>query len=74
MVNVAKRGAELVLADQFCLLAAEAKKLADVFKDRPDEFGLSRIAGFFERYNEIVGETNEVAMAYMAAERIRGRK
>jgi hypothetical protein len=74
MVDVAKRGAELVLTDQFCLLAADAKKLADIFKERPDEFGLSRIAAFIDRFNDIVNETNEIAVAYMAAERIRGRK
>lgn len=74
MVDVAKRGAELVLADQFCLLAADAKKLADIFKERPDEFGLSRIADFMSVFNESVDEINEIAVAYMAAERIRGRK
>lgn len=74
MVDVAKRGAELVLADQFCLMAAEAGKIADIFKDRPDEFGLSRIAAFIAGFNDTVEETNEVAVAYMSAERIRGRK
>lgn len=74
MVDVAKRGAELVLADQFCLIAAEAGKIADIFKYRPDEFGLSRIAAFIAGFNDAVDETNEVAVAYMAAERIRGRK
>jgi hypothetical protein len=74
MVDVAKRGAELVLTDQFCLMAAEAGKIADILKDRPDEFGLSRIAAFIDGFNDIVNETNEIAVAYMAAERIRGRK
>jgi len=73
-VNLAKRGAELVLADQFCLMAAEAGKIADIFKTRPDEFGLSRIAAFVDGFNQIVDETNEVAVSYMAAERIKGRK
>ena len=74
MVDVAKRGAELVLADQFCLLAADAKKLADIFKERPDELGLTRIADFMTVFHESADEINEVAMAYVAAERIRGRK
>ena len=74
MIDVAKRGAELVLADQFCFLATDAKKLADIFKERPDEFGLSRIADFMSVFNESVDEINEIAVAYMAAERIRGRK
>jgi hypothetical protein len=73
-MDTSKRGAELVLAELLAGLSKEADSLALTLRDRPDDFGLTRIAGFVDGLNRTMDSANEVAVSYMAAERIRGRK
>ena len=73
-MDISKRGAELVLSELLVGLSQEADSLSKTLKDRPDDFGLTRIAGFVDDLNRTMDSVDAVAVAYMAAERIRGRK
>lgn len=74
MQDITQRGLELVMAEQMSILREHLSTVGKVLKDRPDEFGLSRYAEFFDRILLEATTIHDNGVAYIAAERIKGRK
>ena len=73
-MDVSKRGTELVLVEMCEELSKRLSAVADVYRSRPDEFGLFRHAEFIEDIKAKAQSIVSLGSAYIAAERINGRK
>lgn len=69
-----QRGLELVMAEQMSGLYKHLSDVEMILKDRPFEFGLTRYAEFFDRILSEATTIHDNGVAYIAAERIKGRK
>ena len=73
-MDTTKRGTELVLFELCEEMSKRLAAIAEVYRNRPDEFGLSRHAEFVEDISTRAQSIVSLGSAYIAAERINGRK
>ena len=74
MQDISQRGLELVMAEQMSILYKHLSDVKKILRDSPDEFGLTRYAEFFDRILLEATNIHDHGVAYIAAEKIKGRK
>ncbi len=73
-MDVSKRGMELVLSELCQSRSSSLSNLSELMRKKPDECGLAHFEKLFGTDQAQAEEIYSLGSAYIAAERIRGRR